>query len=178
MELFQLFLQAGYIDLARDRLQVVLDQVQPGDFPSPEAESQYRQQLEQLNHRFKQVEENLMDLQVERQAGPVDKAYAARNQGAPGLAIGELEEAKSGNMSPLIVKPQLVDLYCFTGQPDRAVELLTTGASEDPNLGTEPGTSFLRQGQVYFLLGNYTTAAHLWQEAQFPGCGSIAACGH
>ena len=168
MELFQLFLQAGYIDLARDRLQVVLDQVQPGDFPSPEAESQYRQQLEQLNHRFKQVEENLMDLQVERQAGPVDKAYAARNQGAPGLAIGELEEAKSGNMSPLIVKPQLVDLYCLTGQPDKAVELLTTGASEDPNLGTEPGTSFLRQGQVYFLLGNYTTAAHLWQERAIP----------
>jgi len=168
MELFQLFLQAGYIDLARDRLQVVLDQVQPGDFPSPEAESQYRQQLEQLNHRFKQVEENLMDLQVERQAGPVDKAYAARNQGAPGLAIGELEEAKSGNMSPLLVKPQLVDLYCLTGQPDKAVELLTTGASEDPNLGTEPGTSFLRQGQVYFLLGNYTTAAHLWQERAIP----------
>ena len=97
-----------------------------------------------------------MDLQVERQAGPVEKAIAARNQGAPGLAIGELEEANRGNMSPLLVKPQLVDLYCFTGQPDRALELLSTGASEDPNLGTEPGTSFMRQGQVYFLLGNYT----------------------
>ena len=71
-------------------------------------------------------------------------------------------------MSPLLVKPQLVDLFCFTGQPDRAVELLSTGASEDPNLGTEPGTSFLRQGQVYFLLGNYTTAAHLWQERAIP----------
>ena len=68
----------------------------------------------------------------------------------------------------MIVKPQLVDLFCFTGQPDRAVELLSTGASEDPNLGTEPGTSFLRQGQVYFLLGNYTTAAHLWQERNSP----------
>ena len=65
MELFQLFLQAGYIDLARDRLQIFLDQIQPGDFPSPEAESQYRQQLEQLNQRVKQVEDNLMDLQVE-----------------------------------------------------------------------------------------------------------------
>ncbi|HWT77680.1 MAG TPA: hypothetical protein VN648_02635, partial [Candidatus Methylomirabilis sp.] len=168
MELFQLFLRAGCIDLARDRLQVVLDQIQPGGLPSPEAEARYRQQLEQLNQRVKQVEDNLMDLQVERQAGPVEKAIAARNQGAPGLAIGELEEANRGNMSPMIVKPQLVDLFCFTGQPDRAVELLSTGASEDPNLGTEPGTSFLRQGQVYFLLGNYMTAAHLWQERAIP----------
>ena len=84
MELFQLFLQAGYIDLARDRLQIVLDQVQPGDFPSPEAESQYRQQLEQLNQRFKQVEDNLMDLQVERQAGPVEKAMPLAIRGHPG----------------------------------------------------------------------------------------------
>ncbi|MGA7495331.1 MAG: hypothetical protein WBX00_01255 [Isosphaeraceae bacterium] len=168
MELFQLFLRAGDLDLARDRLQIVVDQIHPGDASSPEAEAQLRQQLEQLNQRVKQVEDNLMDLQVERQAGPVDKAYAARIQGAPGLAIGELEEAESGNMSPMIVKPQLVDLFCFTGQPDRAVELLSTGASEDPNLGTEPGTSFLRQGLVYFLLGNYTTAAHLWQERAIP----------
>ena len=168
MELFQLFLRAGSIDLARDRLQIVLDQIQPGDLPSPEAEAHYRQQLEQLNQRFKQVEDHLLDLQVERQAGPVEKAMAARNQGAPGLAIGELEEANRGNMSPMIVKPQLVDLFCFTGQPDRAVELLAMGASEDPNLGTEPGTSFIRQGQVYFLLGNYTTAAHLWQERAIP----------
>ena len=168
MELFQLFLRAGYIDLARDRLQIVVDQIQPGDFPTPEAETQYRQQLEQLNQRVKQVEDNLVELQVERQAGPVEKAMAARNQGAPGLAIGELEEANRGNMSPLLVKPQLVDLFCFTGQPDRAVELLSTGASEDPNLGTEPGTSFMRQGQVYCLLGNYTTAAHLWQERAIP----------
>ena len=40
MELFQLFLQAGSLDLARDRLQMVVDQIQPGDFSSPEAESQ------------------------------------------------------------------------------------------------------------------------------------------
>ncbi len=131
-------------------------------------ESQYRQQLEQLNQRVKQVEDKLMDLQVERQAGPIEKAMAARNQGAPGLAIGELEEANRGNMSPMIVKPQLVDLFCLTGQPDRAVELLSTGASEDPNLGTEPGASFMRQGEVYFLLGNYVTAAHLWQERAIP----------
>jgi tetratricopeptide (TPR) repeat protein len=168
MELFGLFLRAGYIDLARDRLQIVLDQFQPGDFPTPEAEAHYRQQLDQLNQRVKQVEDNLVELQVERQGGPVEKAIAARNQGAPGLAIGELEEANRGNMSPMIIKPQLVDLFLLTGQPDRAVELLSTGASEDPNLGIEPGASFMRQGQVYFLLGNYTTAAHLWRERAIP----------
>ena len=168
LELFQLFLQAGSIDLARDRLQIVLDQIQPGDLPSPEAEAQYQQQLDQLNQRVKQIEDHLLDLQVERQAGPIEKAMAARNQGAPGLAIGELEEADRGNMSPMIVKPQLVDLYCNTGQPDRALELLAMGASEDPNLGTEPGTSFMRQGQVYFLLGNYLSAASLWQERAIP----------
>ena len=168
MELFQLYLRAGSIDLARDRLQTVLDQIKPGDFASAEMEAQLRQQLEQLNQRVKQVEENLMDLQVERQAGPVEKAYAAQNQGAPGLAIGELEEANRGNMSPLVVKPQLVDLYCLTGQPDRALELLSAGASEDPNLGTEPGSSFMRQGQVYFLLGNYMTTDHLWRVRAIP----------
>ncbi len=71
-------------------------------------------------------------------------------------------------MSPLLVKPQLVDLYCFTGQPDRALELMAMGAIEDPNLGTEPGSSFMRQGQVYFLLGNYLTADHLWRMRAIP----------
>ncbi len=92
MELFQLFLRSGSVDLARDRLQMVIDQSQPGDFASPEAESQVRQQLEQLNQRVKQVEENLMDLQVERQAGPVEKAVAARNQGAPGWPSASLRK--------------------------------------------------------------------------------------
>src|SRR5208337_851461 len=84
MELYELFLRAGYFDLARDRLQIVLDQIQPGDFPTPEAESHYRQQLDQLKQRVKQVEDNLVELQVERQGGPVEKAIAARNQGHPG----------------------------------------------------------------------------------------------
>ena len=168
LEMFELFVRKGFVDLARDRLQLVIDSLQPGDTASPEIESQYRQQLEQLTQRVKQVEDNLMDLQVERQAGPVEKAYAARNQGAIGLAISELEEANRGNMSPLVVKPQLLDLYCLTGQPDRALELLSVGATEDPNLGTEPGTSFNRQGLVYLLLGNYSTAEHLWNSRAIP----------
>jgi tetratricopeptide (TPR) repeat protein len=167
LELHQLFLQAGFLDLARDHLQAAIDLTPSEDAPT-EAMSRYRDQLEQLNQRVQQIGDNLTDLQVERQAGPVDKAMLARSQGAPGLAIAELEEAERGSMSPMIVRPQLVDLYCATGQPDRALELLSMGASDDPNLGSEPGMSFKRQGQVYLLLGNYLSAASLWQERAIP----------
>src|SRR5262249_48229940 len=98
----------------------------------------------------------------------IEKAAYARNQGAPGLAIEELEEAQRSNMSPAVVRPQLVDLYCNIGKPDQALELLSLGASEDATLGQEPVTSFLRQGEVYFLLGNYSSAATLWRERAIP----------
>lgn len=163
LELFQLFMQAGYADLARDRLITVLDLTQPGDL-TEEVRSQYEQQLDQLNQRVDQIKDSLLDLQVERQAGPIEKAAFARSQGAISLAIGELEEADRGNMAPLIVKPQLIDLYCNTGQPERALELLAGGLSEDPNMSADPGSSWIRQGQVYMLLGNYQLAATLWRE--------------
>lgn len=167
LELFQLFLQAGFVDLARDRLQLALEPSDAEDF-TPEQKAQFQQQLDQLNEAVKRIEDSLIDLQAERQAGPIEKAALARSQGAPGLAIAELEEADRGNMGPAVVRPQLVDLYCTTGQPDKALELLSMGASEDPNLGTEPGMSFMRQGQVYLLLGNYSSTASLWQERAIP----------
>jgi hypothetical protein len=67
-----------------------------------------------------------------------------------------------------VVKPRLVDLYCNTGQPEKALELLAVGAIDDPNLGPEPGAGALRQGRVYFLLGNYLSAATLWQTRAIP----------
>ncbi|MBV8610706.1 MAG: hypothetical protein JO034_25025, partial [Singulisphaera sp.] len=164
LELYQLYRQAGFHDLARDRLQKVIDETQTGDVP-PELVAQYHLQLDQLNERIRKIEDHLIDLQTERQAGPIEKATAARNLGAPGMAIAELEEANRGYMSPNVVKPLLVDLYCMTGQPDRAPELLNTGAPEDPNLETEPGMSSLRQGQIYLLLGNYPLAVDLWRRA-------------
>jgi tetratricopeptide (TPR) repeat protein len=167
LELYQLFRQAGFFDLARDRMLTVISQTQIGDVPS-ELVAQYHQQVDQLNERIRKIEDNLIDLQTERQGGPIEKAAVARRQGAPGMAIAELEEANRGNMSPAVVKPQLVDLYCMTGQPERALELFSMGAIEDPNLGTEPGVSFLRQGQVYLLLGNYQSAATLLQKWAIP----------
>ena len=167
LAIFQLFMQAGYLDLSRDHLQTALDLNPPSD-ATTETTLQYKKQLDQLTEAIEKINNDVLDLQVERQAGPIEKAMFARNQGAPGLAITELEEADRGNMSPTVVKPQLVDLYCNTGQPDRALELLSMGTSEDPNLGTEPGASFLRQGQVYLLLGNYLSAASLWKERAIP----------
>ncbi|HMB03546.1 MAG TPA: hypothetical protein VKP69_07380, partial [Isosphaeraceae bacterium] len=80
----------------------------------------------------------------------------------------ELEEADRSGINPALVRPQLLDLYCDTGQPERAVELLSSGNVEDPALGGEPGVSALRHGRVYFLLGNYEYAASLWQERAIP----------
>jgi len=46
--------------------------------------------------------------------------------------------------------------------------LISVGSIDDPNLGSEPGSSALRQGRIYFLLGNYNSAATLWQEHAIP----------
>ncbi|QEH33271.1 hypothetical protein OJF2_17720 [Aquisphaera giovannonii] len=166
-ELFQLYGQAGYIDLARDRLQMLLETSQPGDL-SEDVRGSYERQLAELSERVQQIEENILNLQVERSAGPVEKAMYAREQGAVGHAISELEEAYHQNMSPIVVKPMLVDLYCTTGQPDRAMELISLAAGDDQTLGTEPGDSYRRQGLIYLLLGNYGSAASFWQDRAIP----------
>jgi Tfp pilus assembly protein PilF len=165
-ELAEAYLTQGFVDLAQERLQLALGQAKPGDL-TDEGRLHYTQQLDQLTERVAQIKDAISELQIERQAGPIEKGMFALNQGAPGLAIVELEEADRSSMSPAIVKPQLVDLYCATGQPDRALEQLTSGVAEDPNLG-EPGTSTFRQGQVYLLLGNYLSTASLWQDRAIP----------
>ena len=71
-------------------------------------------------------------------------------------------------MSPALVKPQLLDLYCDTGQPDKAVEMLSSGTIDDPSFGAEPGISAFRQGRVYFLLGNDDHAGTLLTEYAIP----------
>ena len=117
---------------------------------------------------MKEVDEKISDFEIERSAGPIDKSAMALNQGNTGRAIAELAEAERNLDSTAIVKPRLVDLYCNTGQPEKALELLAVGALEDPNLGAEPGSGAFRQGRVYFLLGNYLSAATLWHERAIP----------
>jgi tetratricopeptide (TPR) repeat protein len=117
---------------------------------------------------MKLVEDSLIELEAERQAGPVEQASFALSRGAAGRAISLLADAERNNLSPAVVKPRLIDLYCNTGQPDKALDLLSVGAIDDPNLGTEPGSGALRQGRVYFLLGNYLSAASLWRDRALP----------
>jgi tetratricopeptide (TPR) repeat protein len=166
LELFQLYFAAGARDLARDRLRSVIEQTEAGDF-APEMITQLRGQLEQLEQEITRVSDRLLERSIDQQTGPIDQAVAALSQGVTGAAIEQFAEADRNSLSPPIVKPRLIDLYCNTGQPDRALELFS-GMIDDPNLGAEPGSGAFRQGRVYFLLGDYIPAASLWQDKAIP----------
>ena len=166
LELCQLYLSANALDLAHDRLQLVLETSEPEDFPA-DVRVQLKKQLDDLDQKMKLVEESLAELEAERQAGPVEQSAFALSRGAAGRAISLLADAERNSLSPAAVKPRLIDLYCNAGQPDKALELLSV-AIDDPNLGSEPGSGAWRQGRVYFLLGNYLSAASLWKERAIP----------
>jgi tetratricopeptide (TPR) repeat protein len=167
LDLFQAYASVNFVDLARDRLQAVLEKSDSLDF-KPEFRTQMSQDLAALNEQVKQVENHMQDLAIENQYGPLQLASYTLTQGMPGLAIKELEEAERTGTNPAQVKPQLLDLYCDTGQPEKALEMLTGGQIEDPNFGTEAGVSPMRQGRSYFLLGNYEYAATLWEKYAIP----------
>lgn len=165
-KLFQLYSGVNHVDLARDRLQAILDH--PPDVLLKKGADQlaaFEKQLAGLNLRVEEIKNQLSDLAVEKGLNPLQRAGVALSEGAPGLAILELEEAeRTGISPPALVRPQLVDLYCDTGQPERALELLGDGNVDDPSLGTEPGVSVLRQARVNFLLGYYEYAARLLED--------------
>ena len=167
LELSELYFQIGARDMGRDCIRAFVEGVQPGDY-TKEMMDQIKRQLSEIEVAVKKVNDGVDDFEVERSAGPVDRGTFALNQGNMGRAIAELAEAERNLESTAVVKPRLVDLYCNTGQPDKAVDLLATGALEDPNLGVEPGSGAFRQGRVYFLLGNYLSAATLWHERAIP----------
>ncbi|WP_435021286.1 tetratricopeptide repeat protein [Tundrisphaera sp. TA3] len=167
MSMAQLYLQMGILDLARDRL-LAIDLSHKEEF----AEADFitlTQQLNELNQRIRQIEAQIRDMVIQRRASPQEKAGFARSQGAYGLAIRELEEAdQSGGGNPASIRPGLLDLYCETGQPDKAFDLLGNSNSDDPTFSTGVGTSPFRQGRVHFLLGNYTNAVLLWASKAIP----------
>ena len=167
LELFELFMSVNFIDLARDQLQIVMTTKSPKDF-SDEAQTNLALQLNRLNDGIKQVQDQISDLNIERNLGPIERAQIAIQRQMPGLAIQELEEADRTGLSPAVVKPMLIDLYCDTGQPDKAAGLLSIGGAEDMAQGGEPGSSAERHARVYHLLGNYEDAAILWEKRAIP----------
>lgn len=167
LELFQLYASVNFLDLARDRLQAVLDNSVPGDF-SAEFRVSLAETLAKLKEQTTEIQNKLNEVAVEQQAGPVQLANLAMSNGAPGVALHELEEAERTGTNPAQVKPQLLDLYSDTGQPDRALEMLSSGTVNDPSLGTEPGVAATRQARAYLLLGNNEYAATLWEKYAIP----------
>ncbi|SIN80344.1 hypothetical protein SAMN05444166_0958 [Singulisphaera sp. GP187] len=161
LELFELYMSINFFDLARDRLQAAIAHA---DQETQEFQSRLTQQYNLLNNQIKQIQDGLAEMLAEQQASPMNRADFAMNQGAPGLAIQELEEALQVNVAVNTVKPLLIDLYCDTGQPEKALDILAPSTTiDDPTLGSEPGTPAYRQGRVYFLLGNYGYAGSLWR---------------
>lgn len=169
LQLFQQFIAANFLDLARDRLKAVLDSSLPGDFASADSRARLAQDLAQLDERVKAADDRIKELELEQQGSPSQLASFAISQGAPGLAIRVLKEAERTGANPAQVKPQLLDLYCDTGQPEEAIDILNTGSSvEDPAFGAEPGIAAMRQARAYFLLGNGENAATLWEKYAIP----------
>jgi hypothetical protein len=162
LQLYQLLIGVNFLDLARDRLQAVVAQLP--ERANPELASSLRQQLTGLNQQVKAIQDELNDLTLEQQLGPLQRAAFARSRGAPGLALVDLEEADRTGVAPAIARSQLVDLYCDTGEPEKAQEVLSRGALEDTALENEPGGAAARQARVNFLLGFYESAARLWAD--------------
>ena len=88
--LAQLYIQNGALDLGRERLLAI--DGKPGELSDEFFKNQTRL-LGELNQRIDQVQTQINDLVGQRRASPPEKAEFARNYGAPGLAIRELEEA-------------------------------------------------------------------------------------
>jgi len=166
-KLASLYLNQGFRDLGRDRLDAVVRESAPDDL-SPEMFTGLTAQLNDLNTQLADVQNRVTNLGIEQQASPIQKAGVARQSGAVGLSIQVLEDAMQAGINPAIVKPTLIDLYCQVGQPDKALDLWTGGNVADPQLGDGPGSAALRQGRVFFLLGNYASALALWSREALP----------
>jgi hypothetical protein len=163
LTLGQLYQQGGALDLARERYRLVADEAQTSGISDEELKNLTKLLME-LNKRVDQIQTRMVDLGINNQASPMDKAAFARANGAPGLAIHELEEVNDAGGNIQGVRPMLVDLYCEAGLPDKALDVIFNLNVDDPTLATGLGTAAYRQGMVYFLLGNYSNAAGLWQD--------------
>ena len=152
LDLYQLYVNANALDLARDRLVEVLEKSQPEDI-APAMRVQLQRQADDLTNQMKQLENQLEDLELERQAGQLEQASFALPKGGAGRAIALLADAERSNVSPAVVKPRLIDLYCNTGQPEKALELLSVGCDRRSQPRFRAGVWRLAARPGLFLAG-------------------------
>lgn len=162
-QLADLYLGNQTLDLARDHLQAARDLVGPTAFGELR-----QQQLDQLIESVERFQAQLDEYAANQQAGPIQRANLAMQNGFLGLAIEELRAAESAGVSLLQVRPMLIDLYGRVGLPNEAFTLLEQTTVNDPSLATGPGTAAHRQGLVYLFLGYYSNASFYWQSYAIP----------
>ncbi len=150
MELALLYRQFDYFDLERDALQAARKLVPKGMFPERETT-----RIANLGTAVDRVEEELQNFTGEQQAGPVQRAEYLISRNMLDRGMREFEEAESQNVGTARVKYRLLDLYCLSGRPDKALEQLGYLNLDDPALVTGPGTASYRHGLMNLLVGNY-----------------------
>jgi hypothetical protein len=128
-----------------------------------------QQQLTRLDEQYNQFQDQLSDFAAANSAGPVQQANLASQRGYPAMAIGFLLDAENAGFNLAQLRYALVDLYCQTGQPDKAFDLLEGTTANDESLGLDgssPGLKMARAGYrnglVNLLIGNYPIAASYW----------------
>ncbi len=159
MKLANYYYLMGCIDLFRDRIAAALENLSMVKDAPTETVQNLTKQLMETNNQLSELSARLMNLPVDASSGPLQKADIAQRNGAVGMAIQALDEAKEAGMNG--VKPTLVDLLTMTGQPEKAMSVWTSGSTPDPYLSDGPGTAAMRQGRVFMLIGNYSSAIQL-----------------
>lgn len=151
------------LDLARDAYAEARRLVSPGTFPEP-----LEERIAQIDEQIERLRAGLEERAAAGITNPIQRADYLVSAGYPGLAIEELLASENAGVSPAAVRWSLVDLYCQTGQPDKAYDLLESTGIGDPSLSTGPGTGAYRQGLVNMLLGYHTYAANYWDNYALP----------
>jgi tetratricopeptide (TPR) repeat protein len=159
--LAQLYLQLGAVDLAKDRFLLVIDDAHKIGVEDNFLKS-LTKQLSEINQQLDQVQKQLDQYTITYRWSPLERANFARANGAPGLAIRELEEANDTGARLPGVLPALIDIYCEVGLPDKAFDSIVDLETDDPKISTGVGTASYRQGLVYLLLGSYENTFNLW----------------
>jgi hypothetical protein len=177
LQLAELYAMMGVKDLYFEQLEKWMDMRGKSSFTAEQYNAQIAQ-LAQLSKMNEDIRNAVMNITLENPASQIlERATVARQYGAFGLSIQELEEGLQSQINPALIKPRLLDLYCQVGDPVKALQLWTGGNYADPQLGDGVGTAALRQGRVFLLMGNYFSALTVWNRESIPAIRSDRSMG-